>query len=127
MNPLKVLSCASLMRPVSELPSTTAGSGGKILDTDKQLLCTFDAGGRLKKVTRKGTDIPLVPFREDLDLRTLPDNVLVTADTETPMRAAVEINYVFGLPMPVIDKVGRLIGVVGTPEIFSGILQDDMG
>jgi Mg/Co/Ni transporter MgtE len=41
------------------------------------------------------------------------------------MRAAVEINYVFGLPMPVIDKVGRLIGVVGTSEIFSGILQED--
>ncbi|MGD8835033.1 MAG: hypothetical protein PVJ19_08840, partial [Desulfobacteraceae bacterium] len=80
---------------------------------------------RLKKVTRQGADIPLVPFREDLDLRTLPDNVLVTADTETPMRAAVEINYVFGLPMPVIDKVGRLIGVVGTSEIFSGILQED--
>jgi hypothetical protein len=57
-------------------------------------------------VTRQGADIPLVPFRDDLDLRTLPDNVLVTADTETPMRAAVEINYVFGLPMPVIDKVG---------------------
>jgi glycine betaine/proline transport system ATP-binding protein len=127
MNPLKVLSCASLMRPVSELPSSAAGKGGKVLDSDKQLLCTFDSRGRLKKVTRQGTDIPLVPFRDDLDLRTLPENVMVTADTETPMRAAVETNYVFGLPMPVIDKVGRLIGVVGTSEIFSGILQEDSG
>ena len=60
-------------------------------------------------MTRQGTDFPLVPFRDDLDLRILPENVMVTADTETPMRAAVEINYVFGLPMPVIDKVERLI------------------
>lgn len=41
------------------------------------------------------------------------------------MRAAVEINHVFGLPMPVTDKVGRLIGVVGTQEIFSGILREE--
>lgn len=28
------------------------------------------------------------------------------------------------LPLPVIDKIGKLIGVIGTEEIFSTILSD---
>ncbi|MEZ4527062.1 MAG: choline ABC transporter ATP-binding protein [Desulfobacterales bacterium] len=122
MNPLKVLSCASLMRPVSDLPDADE-KNARTLDEEQNIICTFDAKGRLKRLTKDGSEISLVPFREDLDIRSLPRNVLVAADSETPMRAAVEINHVFGLPMPVMDKVGRLIGVVGTREIFSGILR----
>ncbi|MDM8525877.1 choline ABC transporter ATP-binding protein [Desulfococcaceae bacterium HSG8] len=123
MNPLKVLNCASLMRPVSQL-QTVNGNTDRALDMDKKFICSLDDKGRPDKITHAGTDVSLIPFEDDLDLESLPHNVLVSADLETPMRAAVEINYVFGLPMPVIDKIGRLIGVVGTEEIFSGILGD---
>ncbi|MEE4356861.1 MAG: choline ABC transporter ATP-binding protein [Desulfococcaceae bacterium] len=125
MNPLKVLSCASLMRPVSDLPQPEEENNARALDEEHNIVCTFDAKGRLKRVTKDGSEISLIPFREDLDIRSLPGNVMVSADSETPMRAAVEINHVFGLPMPVTDKVGRLIGVVGTQEIFSGILREE--
>ncbi len=123
MNPLKVLSCASLMRPVSDLKSVNGGDF-KALDPDRKCLCKMDSKGRPARVTCSGTEVSLVPFDDDLDMKTLPQNMLVTAELETPMRTAVEINHVFGLPMPVMDQVGRLIGVVGTPEIFSGILRD---
>jgi len=124
MNPLKVLNCASLMRPVSELESVD-GNGKKSLDSDQKFVCSLDKHGRPLDITHAGVDISLVPFRDNIDLKTLPRNVLVSADLETPMRAAVEINYVFGLPMPVIDELGRLLGVVGTDEIFGGILGEN--
>ena len=124
MNPLKVLNCASLMRPVSELESVD-GNGKKSLDSDQKFVCSLDKHGRPLDITHAGVDISLVPFRDNIDLKTLPRNVLVSADLETPMKAAVEINYVFGLPMPVIDELGRLLGVVGTDEIFGGILGEN--
>jgi hypothetical protein len=87
-------------------------------------VCTLDENGFLNKVIHAGKDVAPVPFREDLDLKMLPKGTIVTADVDTPMRAAVEINFVVGLPLPVIDKIGKLIGVVGTEEIFSTILGD---
>ena len=124
MNPLKVLSCASLMRPIEELETVDGKSHTKVLDSKKRCICTLDEKGRLSKVIHAGNDISHVPFREDLDLKMLPKGTIVTADVGTPMRAAVEINFVVGLPLPVIDKIGKLIGVVGTEEIFSTILGD---
>ena len=78
----------------------------------------------MKKVTLDGTEISLAKFTEDMDLKNLPENIIVTADMETPMRAAVEVNHITGMPMPVLDSFGRLAGVVGAQEILSGILND---
>jgi glycine betaine/proline transport system ATP-binding protein len=124
MNPLKVLSCASLMRPIEELEIVDGKSHTKVLDSKNQCVATLDENGLLSKVKHAGKDVAPVPFREDLDLKMLPKGTIVTADVDTPMRAAVEINFVVGLPLPVIDKIGKLIGVVGTEEIFSTILGD---
>ena len=124
MNPLKVLSCASLMRPIEELENVDGKSQTKVLDSKNQCVCTLDENGVLNKVIHAGKDVAPVPFQEDLDLKLLPKGTIVTADVDTPMRAAVEINFVVGLPLPVIDKIGKLIGVVGTEEIFSTILGD---
>ena len=124
MNPLKVLSCASLMRPVEQLKPVGGNINIRILDTKNKFTCTLDEKGRLRKVMHAGKDISPVPFREDLDLKTLPKGSIVTAEVDTPMRAAVEVNFVAGLPLPVIDQIGKLIGVVGREEIFSTILGD---
>ena len=96
----------------------------KVLDSKNRCVCILDENGFLNKVIHAGKDVAHVPFREDLDLKMLPKDTIVTADVDTPMRAAVEINFVVGLPLPVIDKIGKLIGVVGTEEIFSTILGD---
>ncbi|GBC59184.1 ABC transporter ATP-binding protein [Desulfonema ishimotonii] len=124
MNPLKVLSCASLMTPVSDLPSPETENSARILDSDGRILCRLDSEGGVKSVTLDGTEVSLKKFSETLDLKNLPRNILVTADTETPMRAAVEVNHLTGMPMPVMDTTGRLLGVVGASEILSGILHD---
>ncbi|MBW1753040.1 MAG: choline ABC transporter ATP-binding protein [Deltaproteobacteria bacterium] len=122
MNPLKVLSCASLMRPMETLENVDGKTNSKIIDPKSQTICTLDDQGRLQKVTHSGNEISTIPFKEDLDLKTLPKGTIVTADIDTPMRAAVEINFVVGLPLPVIDRIGKLIGVVGNKEIFNTIL-----
>jgi glycine betaine/proline transport system ATP-binding protein len=124
MNPLKVLSCSSLMRPIEELESVAGKDHFKILDSKNQCVCTLDKEGRLNRVTHAGKDVAPISFREDLDLKTLPKGTIVTGDIDTPMRAAVEINFVVGLPLPVIDRIGKLIGVVGTREILNTILGD---
>ncbi|MBW1841444.1 MAG: choline ABC transporter ATP-binding protein [Deltaproteobacteria bacterium] len=124
MNPLKVLSCASLMRPIEAFEDTDGNGNGIVLDSDNRVICSLDPEGRLNEVTHEGNTVSTVPFREDLDLKTLPKGTMVTADGDTPMRAAVEINFVVGLPLPVIDRIGKLIGVVGTREIISTILGD---
>jgi len=124
MNPLKVLSCASLMRPIEQLETVDGKTNTKILDDENQYICTLDKDGRLNNVIHEGNDVSTIPFRENLDLKTLPKGTIVTADADTPMRAAVEINFVVGLPLPVIDQIGKLIGVVGTKEIFTTILGD---
>ncbi|MCP4692950.1 MAG: choline ABC transporter ATP-binding protein [Desulfobacterales bacterium] len=124
MNPLKVLSCASLMRPVSDLPDVEGGGDAKLLDPEKMIACNLDPDGRVDQVTRNGVEAALVPFRQDLDLKKLPPDAIVAADPDTPIRAAVEINHLFGAPLPVLDETGRLIGVVGSSEIFSGILRE---
>ena len=124
MNPLKVLSCASLMRPIEKLENANGNTNTKILDSKNQCICTLDDQGHLVKVTHSGKEVSTIPFQEDLDLKTLPKGTMVTADIDTPMRAAVEINFVVGLPLPVIDRIGKLIGVVRNKEIFSTILGD---
>ena len=124
MNPLKVLSCASLMKSVSDLPRPETEASARILDSDGRIICFLDSEGGVKSITLDGTEIFLKQFSEELDLKNLPRNILVTADAETPMRAAVEVNHLTGMPMPVMDDTGRLIGVVGASEILSGILHD---
>ncbi|MFC1515312.1 choline ABC transporter ATP-binding protein [Thermodesulfobacteriota bacterium] len=124
MNPLKVLSCASLMRPIEELEDADEKGSGIVLDPDNRFIGRLGPEGRLDEVIHEGNKVSIVPFREDLDLKTLSKGTIVTADAETPMRAAVEINFVVGLPLPVIDRIGKLIGVVGTKEIISTILGE---
>lgn len=124
MNPLNVLHCGTLMRPVSAMQCQDGNDSAKILDVDSQCICQLDSSGRPDEVTISGSSASFVPFRDDLDLKALPKNVVVTATPETPMRIAVEVNYAIGLPMPVIDHDGCLVGVVSTAEILRGILRE---
>jgi glycine betaine/proline transport system ATP-binding protein len=124
MNPLKVLSCQSLMRPVEALAEAGSDKHAKLLDEATRVVCTLDDNGRLQHVVRDDQAMTLVPYQEDLDVFHLPPHTLVTADRRMPMRTAVQIHHACGLPLPVVDRSGRLVGVVGTPEIFRGILRE---
>jgi glycine betaine/proline transport system ATP-binding protein len=122
MNPLKALRCSALMRFVEELPSIN-GSNIKALDQEKRYLCYLSDNGSLQKITNDGNSLEPVSFQQNLDISTISEQTIVLANLNTPMRTAVEINYATGFPMPVVDQERRLLGVVGTQEIFRGILS----
>jgi len=67
-----------------------------------------------------------VKLNNELDLREMNPHAIVMADVKTPMRTVVEINHLTGMPVPVIDGDGKIVGVVGTAEILGGILHKDL-
>ena len=127
MNPLKVLRCSSLMRTMGDLSCVQGDITTRYLDEDGQYTCTVDPEGRIKSATYGGGQVTFVPFEEGMNLRKLPANVGVTADVDTPIKAAVEVNYALGLPMPVLDGEEKLVGVVGHREILGSILGRKKG
>ena len=54
-----------------------------------------------------------VKLNNELDLREMNPHAIVMADVKTPMRTVVEINHLTGMPVPVIDGNGKIVGVVG--------------
>jgi glycine betaine/proline transport system ATP-binding protein len=122
MNPLKALRCSALMRFAEELPSVN-GSNIKALDQEQRYLCYLAENGSLQKITTDGISLDPVFFQENMDISSISEQTIVLADLDTPMRAAVEMNYATGFPMPVVDHDKKLLGVVGAQEIFRGILS----
>lgn len=124
VNPIKVLSCASLMRPISELQTLAGDPRAISLDTENKCVCHVDDDKRPTRITLSGDAINSVQFQDDLDLKEIYPGTIVLIGIKTPMKAVVEINHSTGLPVPVIDGEGRIAGVVGTAEIFRGILRE---
>jgi glycine betaine/proline transport system ATP-binding protein len=122
MNPLKALRCSALMRFIEDLPSVN-GSNIKALDQEQRYLCYLSENGTLQKVTTDGISLEPISFQQNMDISSISEQTIVLANLNTPMRAAVEMNYATGFPMPVVDQEKRLLGVVGAQEIFRGILS----
>jgi len=125
MNPLKVLNCQALMRPVTEIASEPDQTASIILDMDRDIVGRLDNDGRLQHVAHDGAVCEMVELAEIDDVRTLPDNTIVTGTPETSMRDAVEVNHHSGHPMPVLSEDNRLLGIVGKEEILGGIVRDE--
>jgi glycine betaine/proline transport system ATP-binding protein len=125
VNPLNVLSCASLMRLVDELQLLEGDKRAVVLDTEGKCVCYLDADGRPQRITFAGDDLNVVHVQNDLNLKDLTPGAIVMALSKTSMKTVVKINHSTGLPVPVLDGDGRIIGVVGTAEIFRGILRED--
>ena len=125
VNPLKVLSCASLMRPVSDLKHLKDNNSAFFLDSENECICHIDPAGRPKRMTFSGNELNLIQIQDDLDLKNLAEGTIVIAAIKTLMKTVVEINHYTRLPVPVVDGHGRMVGVVGTEEIFRGILREE--
>ncbi|MBT8364669.1 MAG: choline ABC transporter ATP-binding protein [Deltaproteobacteria bacterium] len=124
MNPIKVLRCASLLRPVRDLKQSENKDRIFELDPAGQCVCRLDSDGRPDLITLSGAALNLIYLQNDTDLQGLPRGGIVMAEIETPMKAVIEINHFTGLPVPVLDSAGKLLGVVGPAEIFRGILRE---
>jgi glycine betaine/proline transport system ATP-binding protein len=125
VNPLKVLSCASLMRPVRDLQHLKNNNSAVFLDSENKCICYMDPEGRPKRMTLSGNKLNLIQIQDDLDLKNLAEGTLVIAAIKTPIKTAVEITHCTRLPVPVVDGDGRMVGVVGPNEIFRGILREN--
>jgi glycine betaine/proline transport system ATP-binding protein len=123
VNPLKVLSCASLMRPVSDLQYLKDNKSRIFLDSENRCICHIDPEGRPERVTFSGNELNLIQIQDDLDLKNLAEGTIVMAAVKTLMKTVVEIYHWTRLPVPVVDGHGRMLGVVGSEEIFRGILR----
>jgi len=123
MNPLKVLRCSSVMRPFSLLRNVDGDPCKVWMDPDCRYKLCLDSNGNPDESAGIGSAIELVPFKDDLDLSSCSDDAYVTVGLETPIRAAVEVYYATGKPLPVVDSSGKMIGVVCIREILKGVLQ----
>ena len=124
MNPLKVLRCSSLLRPVSDLKPSGKEDRVFELDPAGKCVCRLDSDGRPDLISHSGEALDLFVLQKDTGLQNLPREGIVMVEVETPMQAVIEVNHVTGLPVLVLDRDGKLLGVVGPTEIFRGILRE---
>jgi glycine betaine/proline transport system ATP-binding protein len=119
MNPLNVLTGASLMTPVAAV----ARRGDDILlDRHQRVVMTLGADGRPGAVTIVGQPGRVVPYADGVEPATLERDAVVAAPPEIKLRTALEIRHTTGNPLVLVAD-GRLIGVIGDDEIYKGILR----
>jgi glycine betaine/proline transport system ATP-binding protein len=119
MNPLNVLSGASLMTPVAAI----ARRGEHVLlDRNQRVVMVLDADGRTGSVTIADRPGRLTAFRDGVDIAGLDRDMVVAASPEIKLKTALEIRQRTGNPLVLVAE-GKLIGVIGDDEIYRGILR----
>lgn len=122
MNPLTVLKGGTLMRLVSDL-TREPGSSFVQLDRAGKCRCKLDERGRPTDLMVNGKPGQFVPYATDLNLGSLPDNVMVTGTERTPMKAAVLVRQQTKRPLVLLGENGEVLGVVGEHELYRGMLR----
>ncbi|MET1028076.1 MAG: choline ABC transporter ATP-binding protein [Dongiaceae bacterium] len=122
MNPLTVLKGGTLMRPVADLVREP-GSSFVQLDRAGRCRCRLDEEGRPVDLMINGHAGAFIPYTSDLDLATLPENVMVSGSERTPMKAAVTVRQLTKRPLVLLNGGGELVGVVGEHELYRGMLR----
>jgi len=119
MNPLPVLSGASLMTPAAAL---SRKDHEVLLDRARGMVLSLDDAGRPSGLSIGGRPGRLVRWQPDLELGPDARDVVVLAPPEIKMRDAVEIRQKTGAPIALINE-DKLIGVIGDDELYKGILR----
>ena len=114
MNPLNVVSGASLMTPLAALKRR----GDEVL-LDPRTAATLDAKGRPTSVRIAGRPGRLVAYE---DAGTAGAEMIVMVPGDIKLRTALELRHRTGNPVALVED-GRLIGAVGDDEIYRGILR----
>ncbi|MFC6854348.1 choline ABC transporter ATP-binding protein [Marivibrio halodurans] len=119
MNPLNVLRGASLMTPLDDL---ARADGDVVLDKRGHFRVTLDDAGRPTAATCDGAPARIVETEEDTDVASLDADVLAAAPASMRMKRAIELRHHTGWPV-LLMEAGKLVGVVGDEELYSGILR----
>ena len=127
VNPLNVLRGESLMSPVSALDRDTGSPDLVFLEPTGRYRCRLD-NTRLPAAYLDGeTEIRCMEWTPTLDAARDGDGAMISGTAATPMRAAIEALHTTGMPMPVLDEDGRLIGTIGAKELVTGMLRRPRG
>jgi glycine betaine/proline transport system ATP-binding protein len=119
MNPLNVLTGASLMTP---LTAVARCADRILLDRTRRVVMTLGPDGAPGAVTIVDRPGRIVSYVDGFDRSALARDVVVTAPPEIKLRAALEIRHRTGNPLALVAD-GRLVGVIGDDEIYRGILR----
>jgi glycine betaine/proline transport system ATP-binding protein len=119
MNPLNVLTGASLMTPATSIARRGADV---LLDRDQRVVLALGADGRPRAVTIVDQPGRVVPYADGFDLATLDRDAVVLAPPGIKLRTALEIRHRTGNPLAMVED-GKLVGVIGDDEIYRGILR----
>jgi len=118
MNPLNVLTGATLMRPLAAIERR---GDALLLDAGRDLTLTLLADGRPGQAVLAGRPAAIVEPGADEPAR-WPRGSLAVAAPEAPMRIIIEARRQTGLPVLLADG-GALVGMVGDEEIYAGLLR----
>jgi glycine betaine/proline transport system ATP-binding protein len=119
VNPLNVLSLASIMRPLAELARVEGEALHVEIDARVGLHARLDGDGRVGRLD--GGNLPLLALDglDGLAPPDLPCDRILLGRAGQPIRAAIDAIRLTGWPVPVVDGEGRLIGAVGIDEILA--------
>jgi glycine betaine/proline transport system ATP-binding protein len=121
MNPIKVLTGASVMTPQSAL---TRKDARVQLDWTGHHLLTLDTNGAPEQVLIEGQPGHLVHYTPELDLvqTGLEGRALVMASQSMLLETMIQIRHATGRPV-LVCREGLFQGVVGDEEIYKGLLR----
>ena len=120
MNPLNVLSCASVMAPLAAM--APAGDGWLRLDWTGTSRVSLDAEGRPTAAAVTDGAARLHAFAEGLDFDPEDCRDVVMVPPRLTLSQAIDLRHRTGWPVLVVED-GRMLGVVGDEEIYAGLLH----
>ena len=119
MNPLNVLTGASLMTPVTAVARRGADV---LLDRNQRVVMSLGADGGPRAVSIVDQPGRVVPYADGFDPESLDRDAVVAAPPDIKLRTALEIRHRTGNPLAMVEH-GKLVGVIGDDEIYRGILR----
>jgi glycine betaine/proline transport system ATP-binding protein len=116
MNPLNVLTGATLMKPLAAIERR---GDALVLDAERGLTLTLIGDRCPGKAELAGTHVPIAkaPTGEQW-----PHASLAVVPPGAPMRDIIEARRQTGLPVLLADG-GELVGLVGDEDIYAGLLH----
>jgi glycine betaine/proline transport system ATP-binding protein len=122
MNPLNVLTGATLMKPLDLIERR---GDALILDYERELTLTLVGDRCPGKAVLSGAHVPIAQDRAEHrsgEPAMWPRASLAVVSPDSPMRVVIEARRQTGLPVLLCDG-GALVGMVGDEEIYAGLLH----
>jgi glycine betaine/proline transport system ATP-binding protein len=118
MNPLNVLTGATLMKPISAIERR---GDALLLDNGRNLALTLLADGSPGEAMLAGSSVAIIESPPEEPAK-WPHGGLAIVAPDAPMRIVIEARRQTGLPV-LLAEGGVLVGVAGDEEIYAGLLR----